>query len=244
MTTLAVIAATHGELSLLLQLIHAEEVGVRGLGKCYLGSAGNNSVVAAVSGMGKVNTAHAAACVLARFSPELLINTGCAGAYPGSGLAVGDLAAAVAEVYGDEGVLTPSGWAPVDLIGIPLLQAGGKTFFNELPLPAGPLNRATAAAGRLGLSLRAGCFVTVSTCSGTVARGNELSTRFGGICETMEGAAAAHVALLHGIEFLEIRGISNLVEDRDLSRWDIPLAAERAQKLVYALAGEYRLGDG
>jgi futalosine hydrolase len=31
---------------------------------------------------------------------------------------------------------------------------------------------------------------------------------------------------------MEIRGISNMVEDRDLSRWDIAGAAEKAQRFV------------
>jgi futalosine hydrolase len=49
----------------------------------------------------------------------------------------------------------------------------------------------------------------------------------------MEGAAAALVALQYGIDCLEVRGISNLVEDRDLSRWNIQLAVEQAQRFVY-----------
>jgi futalosine hydrolase len=48
----------------------------------------------------------------------------------------------------------------------------------------------------------------------------------------MEGAAVAQVAALHDIPWLEVRGISNIVEDRDLKKWNIPLAAEAAQKAV------------
>ena len=48
----------------------------------------------------------------------------------------------------------------------------------------------------------------------------------------MEGAAAAQVALRYGVDCLEIRGISNMVEDRDLLRWNISLAVENAQSFV------------
>jgi futalosine hydrolase len=48
----------------------------------------------------------------------------------------------------------------------------------------------------------------------------------------MEGAAAAQVAELHGIPWLEVRGISNIVEDRDIEKWDIPKAADAVQKAV------------
>lgn len=48
----------------------------------------------------------------------------------------------------------------------------------------------------------------------------------------MEGAAAAQVAELHGVPWLELRGISNIVEDRDLKKWNIPAAADAAQMAV------------
>ena len=69
-------------------------------------------------------------------------------------------------------------------------------------------------------------------CSGVQAAGDTLAARFGGICENMEGAAAAHVAEANGIPFVEIRGISNRVVDRDLSQWNLPLAIQRCQRAV------------
>ncbi|MQA92922.1 MAG: hypothetical protein GEU90_22310, partial [Gemmatimonas sp.] len=52
------------------------------------------------------------------------------------------------------------------------------------------------------------------------------------LCETMEGAAYAHVAAFYGVPFAEIRGISNLVEDRDTSRWRIAQGAEAAAEIL------------
>jgi futalosine hydrolase len=40
------------------------------------------------------------------------------------------------------------------------------------------------------------------------------------------------VCALHDVPFLEVRGISNLVEDRDRPRWRIGEAAESAQRVV------------
>lgn len=77
-----------------------------------------------------------------------------------------------------------------------------------------------------------GPFVTVQQCSGVQAIGDTLAARYDGICENMEGAAAAHVAEANGIPFVEIRGISNRVVDRDLSQWDLPLAIRRGQQAV------------
>ena len=45
----------------------------------------------------------------------------------------------------------------------------------------------------------------------------------------------AQMCARFGVPFFEVRGISNLVEDRDLSRWDLPMAATAAQQAVRAL---------
>jgi futalosine hydrolase len=63
-------------------------------------------------------------------------------------------------------------------------------------------------------------------------RAKELEKKFHVICENMEGAAVAHVCISYGIPVVEIRGISNTVEDRDMKKWDIRMAAENCQKVV------------
>jgi futalosine hydrolase len=83
-----------------------------------------------------------------------------------------------------------------------------------------------------GVKLVRGRFITVSTCSGCREHGEELVRRFQGICENMEGAAVAQVSLRYGIDCLEIRGISNLVDERDMKKWDIPRAVEAAQRFT------------
>jgi futalosine hydrolase len=234
MDTIVVAAATAMEISLLVSVMNAREHAVRGLREIYEGECRGKRVILAVTGLGKVNTASALTSLIGRFSPGLLINTGCAGAYGGSGLSVGDLALATEEIYGDEGVLTSSGWNSLDCIGIPLLRVKEEEYFNKLPLSRSLVEKAVRFAGEYGIPLRKGKFITVSTCSGTAVRGEELSNRFEAICENMEGVAAAHVSIMYGIDFMEIRGISNIVEDRNLSRWDIAHAAENAQRFVHA----------
>jgi futalosine hydrolase len=48
----------------------------------------------------------------------------------------------------------------------------------------------------------------------------------------MEGAAVALTCLRYGIECLEIRGISNMVDERNLGKWKIKLAVDNAQDFV------------
>ena len=52
--------------------------------------------------------------------------------------------------------------------------------------------------------------------------------------ENMEGAAVAHVAHLHRIPVGEVRGISNIVTDRDTRTWRLKDAADAAQEALLA----------
>ncbi len=232
MQPILVIAAVKQELSYLLSALTGNQLEGQAFPEVYMGQAGDRPVLLALSGIGKVNAASVSSVLLQKWEPALVINTGCAGAYPESGLRVGDLALAGSELFGDEGVLTTEGWKSLECIGIPILERKGNRYFNEIPLSFSAAEQAMRLASAFNIPIRRGRFVTVSTCSGTTARGHELFTRFGGICENMEGAAIAQVAMQYGVDCLEVRGVSNMVEDRDLSRWDIPQAAERAQRFI------------
>jgi futalosine hydrolase len=67
--------------------------------------------------------------------------------------------------------------------------------------------------------------VTSSQATGLLSHARWLGQRFGALAESMEGAAAAHVCALYGVQFLEVRGISNLVTDRERDSWQVKRAA-------------------
>ncbi|HEY0021568.1 MAG TPA: futalosine hydrolase [Longimicrobium sp.] len=202
----------------------------------WAGRLDGSDVVLLPGGMGKTNAAHALTALLEAQAVSGVIGFGIGGAYPGSGLEIGSIALATSAVYGDEGVEAPGGWISTEAIGIPLWQAGETRRFNEFPLDAALVESARAALERAGMDVRTGPFVTVSACSGTSVLGQERAARFGAVCEGMEGAALAHVAAVYQVPFLELRGISNHVEDRDMSRWRIREAAEAAQAAVRVMA--------
>jgi futalosine hydrolase len=233
MRTIAVIAATPLELSALVEAFQAQRYPAALPWETFVAVEAPTKIIFTISGIGTANASAATALVAHLFTPDLLISTGCAGAYPGSGLEIGDIALATTEVFADEGVVTPEGWRSLEHIGIPLLDRTGRHFFNEIPLSPHANAAALKVAAQLGIAtLTTGRFLTVATCSGTNARGEELKERFGGICENMEGAAVALMAARYGIECMELRGISNYVEDRDCSRWDLSLAAANSQRYL------------
>lgn len=195
----------------------------------YDGLLGAVPVVLVIGGMGKTNSAQSLTALLESRHPRAIVGFGVAGAYADSGLTVGGLALASAESYADEGVETPDGWISTRGIGIPLLaRSGEEPLFNDFPVDPRLLHSATNALSRAGLAWREGPFATVSCCSGTSERGAAIASRTSAICETMEGAAYAHVAALYGVPFLGVRGISNMVENRDPARWKLQEAAETA----------------
>ncbi len=200
------------------------------------GSIGAERIVLCISGMGKVNAAHTATLMLARFEPEAIVVFGIGGAYPKSGAGIGDLAIAKEEIAGDEGVLTRDGFKDTRYIGIPLLKTATSEIYTTYPASEPLVHRSlqSLVAHRKcdQGKIHVGSFLTLSTCTGTTARAKELEERYHGLCENMEGAAVAQVAALHDVPWLEVRGISNIVEDRDLKKWDIPKAAGEAQLAV------------
>jgi futalosine hydrolase len=224
MAPIALICSVQLEAEPLLASVEGAERLTVGRRLAYRGTLGGTDVLVVIGGMAKVNAAHALTALLERFHVSGVLGFGVGGAYPGSHLRVGDIALASSQHYGDEGVATPDGWMTCEGIGIPLLERDGTRYFNDLPVDRQALGSVAAALGSVAL----GPFVTVSCCSGTRAAGLRLRDRFDAICETMEGAAYAHVAAMYGVRYIELRGISNLVEDRDLSRWRLQDAASAA----------------
>ena len=171
-------------------------------------------------GVGPVNAAHAVTLAIIRERPGAIVVCGVGGAYPGSGLNVGDVACAQTECYGDLGAASPTGFLDMKALGFPIVESP-VALYNELPLQVFPVPRRVK-------------FVTVTTCTGTDVAARAIEVRTGGAVENMEGAAVAHVAHLHGVTVGEVRGISNIVTDRDTSTWRLKEAAVAAQEALLA----------
>jgi futalosine hydrolase len=233
---IALICAVEAEADRLLEEIAASSAVKLGSKSVIEGTLYNQRVLLCVGGVGKVNASHAATILLTHFKPEVILVFGVGGAYPSSGANVGDVALAKEEISGDEGVLTPNGFKDTEYIGIPLVKKAATLIYSAYstsePLVWRSLQLLKSRQEPHGHSIHVGTFVTLSTCTGTTERAQELETRYHGLCENMEGAAVAQVAELHNVPWLEVRGISNLVEDRDLRKWDIPRAAQAAQRAV------------
>lgn len=167
------------------------------------------------TGVGAVNAAFALTRHLAAHRADAVLVCGVGGAYPGSGLAVGEVVCAESETYGDLGADSPKGFLDMRTLGFPVIE-GPPPVFDVIPLDLFPAARRAR-------------FVTCSTVTGTDRRAAEISARTGGAVESMEGAALVHVARLMGVRVGEVRGISNVAGDRDRTRWRVGEAAAAAR---------------
>ena len=191
----------------------ATDLEAAGLPSTY--RVGNLELAVVKTGVGPVNAALGLARHLALAAGvetvDLVVSLGVGGAYPDSGLAIGEVACAESEYYGDLGAQSPEGFLDMESLGFTVVGE----HYNRLPLGLFP-----AATRRP--------FVTRSTCTGTEAEAREIVERTGGAVESMEGAAIVHTAIAHALPVAEIRGISNTVGDRDRSKWRLHEAARAA----------------
>ncbi len=199
----------------------------------YSGTVGRNNIIYAASGVGVVNAAHATTSLISMFFPDVILLFGIGGAYPSSGLQIGDLAIAEKEIYADTGVLLKDGFHGIEETGFPLLRKGGKKYYNEFPMDKALTAKAVSVSGA-----RSGTFLTVSACTGTRKRALELESRYNALCENMEGAGVAHICACYGVPVIEIRGISNMAGLRDMSKWDKTLSSKKCQQAVMGLLEE------
>ena len=171
------------------------------------------------TGVGPVNAAHAVTVAILQDKPTAILVCGVGGAYPDSRLGIGDVASADLECYGDLGAASPQGFLDMKALGFPIVDE--PRIYNDLPM-------------QLFATERRAKFVTVSTCTGTDTAARSIASRTGGAVENMEGAAVAHVAHLHRIPVGDVRGISNIVTNRDTSTWRLKEAAAAAQEAALA----------
>jgi futalosine hydrolase len=139
-----------------------------------------------------------------------LINIGIGGAYPGTGLAVGDVVIVGSEVVGDLGM---------ELSAHP----------NFVPLRDFPFGSSHKTVNLFRPNLAdvpvvSGC--TVSTVTGTDETGIRRRDQFAASVETMEGFAVADIANATGVRCFQLRAISNIAAERNMQPANIRIALD------------------
>jgi futalosine hydrolase len=206
-------------------LIAATEKELSGLGQVEFSPRG--AVKTLVCGVGPLESGVRCTRYLADHHKEfkIIVNFGIAGAYRGGAakqVEMLDICLARREVLGDFGICCGEEIMP--FTGADFRVAAEFEFGQEL------VNAAWRTLTAHGISCSVGTFVTVNGASGTATRGASISRRFEALCENMEGAAVARACQEFSLPLIEVRAVSNLVEDRPGTPWEVEEAAVRAAR--------------
>lgn len=176
------------------------------------------SVDAGIAGVGIVDFSASLARFFSKKKYEQAVLLGICGAYPNSGLQLGDVVRVGTEVVADMGAQSREGhfipWKTV--VSAETLYKGASP--RDLPLCLAAIPE--VAGG------------TVNCCTGTQYLGNRRESIFQIQVENMEGAAFFAVCKAFDVSGYQFRAVSNMASDRDESSWDIPKALAALKKQV------------
>jgi futalosine hydrolase len=181
-----------------------------------------------ITGIGPVEAAVQLTAYLATGSASIagVVNLGVGGAYCRDQDSAGllDICLAEREVLGDLGICYSDAVEP--------LRGEQLVVLDRFILDSDLLTQAAVLLDSGQVAYRRGTFVTVSCVSGSRQRGALLARQHQALCENMEGAAVARVCQHFALPLLELRCISNLVEDRNRQNWQLHQACARCGEVA------------
>lgn len=179
----------------------------------------------AICGIGLTATAFHLGQLLNTDTYDCALQLGIGGAYPTAQIALGAVVYVATDRIGDLGASTKAG----DFLD---LQQMGLAEPSAVPLPGNP----PAGLSELLQQLPGAEGISVNHISGDPSWRNRFQIAPEAIVtESMEGAAFHYACITAHVPFIQLRSISNWVEPRDKSRWQIGIALENLNKTAIAL---------
>lgn len=175
-----------------------------------------------VTGVGGVFTTYALTKTLEAKNYDLVINAGIAGSFT-KDLTIGEVVFVETDEFADLGI--------EDKDAFFTLFEKGFIKKDETPFQNGRLEN----PNNFNLDLKKVSAITVNTTHGNKKRIKLFQDKFNADIESMEGAACAYVCAKENKKYMQIRSISNYVEERDQSKWNIPLAIEKLNEKLYTI---------
>ncbi len=206
-----IVAATWMEVKLLVDELEIVEEKSHLLKEYQLNT---TNIDILITGIGATFTAFHLTNALRDKQYDTVINVGIAGSLTHE-LEIGEVVSVVSEEFADLGTEYQNEF-------LTLFEAGFLDL-NEFPFEKGLL-KASRTDAWFGLKKVRG--ITTNKSNGRESSIKEIKEKFSAHVESMEGAAVFYVCNWMGVNCYQIRAISNYVEPRDASKWDIPLALE------------------
>ena len=190
----------------------------------------NHSIEILLTGVGMVLSTYWLTKILSKRKYDMVINAGIAGAL-NHALEIGTVVNVVEDSFPETGSESENGF--LSIFELSLLNK------DEFPFKNGILCNEKLILSELVNLLPAVKGITVNTVHGKTDSIRELKARVQADVESMEGAAIMMVCLIEEIPFFQIRAISNYVEPRDFTSWNIPMAVSNLNKYLLLILDEF-----
>ncbi|RYF90916.1 MAG: futalosine hydrolase [Chitinophagaceae bacterium] len=160
---------------------------------------------------------------------DLVIQAGVAGSFA-NGPALGETVLVHKEVFADMGVFEKGNFNSVFDLTL--------ADMNEFPYTQGWLVNDHPLLGEYHLPAVKG--VSVNGLSDDANTTALFGKKYGAEVESMEGAAFHYTCLQEKIPFLQLRTVSNVVGERDKSKWNMKEAIENLNNELHALIAHFQ----
>lgn len=182
-----------------------------------------------ITGVGMVPTAVFTSIVLSKYNYDAVINAGICGSF-NRDIPIGKVLNITTDCLPETGA--EDGEHFLSIIDLKLLDQDDFPFFG------GKLINDSAFESALINSLLIATGVTVNTVHGNNQNIKVFLQRHPVDIESMEGAAFMYSCKMHKARHIQIRSVSNYIEDRNISKWDIPLAVHNLNQFLLDLLNE------
>ena len=179
-----------------------------------------DDLIACCGGVGKVNAAMAAALLIERYHPGLVINAGVAGCF--EEVPIGTLV--LAEDFIQHDVDTTGVGDPIGLV----------STVNKVSFPTADLEKAKAAMNRTGFPYRVGRVATGDWFALPGERVNFIRETFAPFLCEMEGGAVAQVCYRAGVPMMALKSVSDCLVVKQDYYFNFPAAMADLNKAVMA----------
>jgi len=171
-----------------------------------------------VTGVGIIATTFQLYKTILAVKPDLVIQIGLAGSFSPL-YSIGKAVAVKNEIVAEMGVFEKEGYK--DIFDLGLENRDDFPYKN-----AQLINEDEYMLNSTGLDCVSA--ITVNEISTSKEKVDLYSNHYHASIETMEGAALHYVCLQNDTRFIQIRGISNYIGERDKSKWEIKKAMDAA----------------
>ncbi|GIK14824.1 MAG: futalosine hydrolase [Candidatus Brocadia sp. AMX2] len=176
-----------------------------------------------ITGVGLMHTAYFMGKVLANNTYNLALQFGIAGSFRKE-IALGAAVNVVEEAVADLGAEDKENF--LDATELHLLPP------DQFPYHAGRLRNETPDSAYGISALKKVKGISVNKVHGYQCNIDKIIRKYDPDIESMEGAAFFYACMMERLPCLQIRAISNYIEDRNKDRWNIPLAIDNLNKIA------------